>query len=592
MADRVLYQTDDDLSQDNLKNTQYRQNAVDYVERGLTLSNYDSSGLTVDLSSGHCVVDAGSGAAYDVFPDSRSGISLTDSATNDIYVSIDPTTQDSISVSSLTSGTPSDPSVKVGEVDTSADSVSDVNRDPDASFETVSTGETRTTEDFHLDHSQNSPFFPQTLEKSGPITVRPHPHADNPVLTASDVSDVSSVNGVADPFIRYHDGEYVMIHEILAADFTIGYATSPDGLNWTYQSEILADVEHSYPHFFKINGTWYMTPTQRNQDEIRVYKADTFPTSWSLHSTPLSTTYSPGDPQPFKYNGTWFWLIHDETNSNKRLYYHDSWPPGDDSLTEHPSSPVESDPRHFKNAGRPIVSRDQVQIFNRTSGINDYETNSQIITTLDKNNYSASEPATSPVLTQSSRTGAWDENEVHHIDPVMPYVGGTNIVVIDGRDTTNENWKIGIYTISEQPTGPTAATLSSSQTISDKDSGGFQTVTFDERIHDYGSHFDTSNNEYVVPTSGYYKVTLVLTFNLVSDGTRMYGRILEDGNELTRQANTHGDSEQGYNSVVSTITTHFDAGTKIKASAWQDSGGGLDLVGNKGYTSLSVKRVW
>jgi parallel beta-helix repeat protein len=141
MADKVLYQTDDDLSQTNLAASAKRQNAEAYVERGLELQNYDGTGLTVDVSAGHAIISAGSDAAYDVFPDARSGVSLTDSAVNSVYVVIDPTTQDDVTVEARTSGTPANPHLKIGEVDTSADSTTDVARDPDGSFGSVSADE-------------------------------------------------------------------------------------------------------------------------------------------------------------------------------------------------------------------------------------------------------------------------------------------------------------------------------------------------------------------------------------------------------------------------------------------------------------------
>ncbi|WP_435346035.1 Kelch repeat-containing protein [Haloarchaeobius sp. HRN-SO-5] len=134
MADRVLFQGNDKLDEPNLTGVAAKSNQTDYVERGISLTA-DYTNLELDTTSGHAVIATSTGdQAWDVFPDARTALTLTDNAVNEVYLVVDPNAQDALTVDVRTTGTPSDPYVKIGEVDTSADTTSEVNRDPAASF--------------------------------------------------------------------------------------------------------------------------------------------------------------------------------------------------------------------------------------------------------------------------------------------------------------------------------------------------------------------------------------------------------------------------------------------------------------------------
>jgi hypothetical protein len=144
MVDRVLFQTDDALSEQNLAEQRARKNSTDYVERGLTLDpNWTTN--TVNIAAGHAAIRADS-RAYDLFSDARSGVSLpTTSGTTHLYLTFDPANQDDISYHLDTDDSPPlTPSLKIGELDGSAQTVVELNRAPTATFDDV-TASTVTT---------------------------------------------------------------------------------------------------------------------------------------------------------------------------------------------------------------------------------------------------------------------------------------------------------------------------------------------------------------------------------------------------------------------------------------------------------------
>ncbi|MDS0258558.1 hypothetical protein NDI56_03920 [Haloarcula sp. S1CR25-12] len=138
MADRVLFQDTDDLSEQNLTEQRALSNLTDYVERGLGFSA-DYQANTLDIGSGHAIVRDGM-QAYDVFPDARSGLGLASTTgLNYVYLAIQPGTDDDVRYEIESSQTPpSDPSLLVGTVDAGADTSTTSNRAPDGEFQEVS----------------------------------------------------------------------------------------------------------------------------------------------------------------------------------------------------------------------------------------------------------------------------------------------------------------------------------------------------------------------------------------------------------------------------------------------------------------------
>src|SRR5690242_222164 len=75
-----------------------------------------------------------------------------------------------------------------------------------------------------------------------PFALRPEGGADNPVLTARQVSD-REAEFVADPFMVRAGASWQMFFEVMnraTGRGEIGLASSADGLRWSYQGVVLS----------------------------------------------------------------------------------------------------------------------------------------------------------------------------------------------------------------------------------------------------------------------------------------------------------------------------------------------------------------
>jgi hypothetical protein len=132
MTGKIYAQGGDDLSEQNINEAAAIANQSDYVVRGLGLTA-DYANLELDVSAGMCTILYNK-QLYRVFPDAVTK-QLISNETNEIFVRIDPSTQDDVSIAITTDGsTPTDPHLKIGEVDTVTNSKTETNRNPDADF--------------------------------------------------------------------------------------------------------------------------------------------------------------------------------------------------------------------------------------------------------------------------------------------------------------------------------------------------------------------------------------------------------------------------------------------------------------------------
>lgn len=144
MADKAIMQTGDELDETNLKEWLGRANLADYVETGLGFTP-DFTNVVLDIGDGKAVIlDSSTGKGQDitVLPDARTGLALTDNATNHVFLTVDPSVDDGVSYHIDTDNTaPANPSLKVGTVDTSNNTSTELNRDPDHTLENLDVGE-------------------------------------------------------------------------------------------------------------------------------------------------------------------------------------------------------------------------------------------------------------------------------------------------------------------------------------------------------------------------------------------------------------------------------------------------------------------
>lgn len=149
MTDFVYCQNGDWNSGQHLGFLSGRGNAGDYVEEGLEIPNVDYETSQFRLSEGkvYALLDAdtepNTGETRNIllvagWLDERTNLPLAGSGTNHVYISLNYGEQDAPSIDVNTTGDlPSDGSVKIAEIDTGTQTVTEVNRDPDGTFETL-----------------------------------------------------------------------------------------------------------------------------------------------------------------------------------------------------------------------------------------------------------------------------------------------------------------------------------------------------------------------------------------------------------------------------------------------------------------------
>lgn len=133
MADRVIFQTNDTITEDHIQEWIGRANLGDYVEDGLTFTA-DFTNVVLDISNGkaHILENSGHGQDITALPDARTDLALTDSATNYVFLAVNTANNDDIYYHIDTDKTaPSDPSLFIGTVDTANNTTTETNRFPD-----------------------------------------------------------------------------------------------------------------------------------------------------------------------------------------------------------------------------------------------------------------------------------------------------------------------------------------------------------------------------------------------------------------------------------------------------------------------------
>jgi hypothetical protein len=265
-----------------------------------------------------------------------------------------------------------------------------------------------------------------------PFELRAPANKPNPVMTAADVTDIPA-QFVADPFMLQHDHRWHMFFEVLNRDTqrgVIATATSDDALTWTYQRVVLEEPFHlSYPYVFEWQGEHYMIPETLGASALCLYKADDFPTRWSLQHRLIEGQYA--DPSIARFDDVW-WLFtctqpygHDIL----RLYFaRDLVGP----WKEHPRSPViTNDKSRARPAGRILQFNGQLVRFAQDC-VPEYGTRVRAfeIKELSRASYVEVEHQAGPVLSPSGK--GWNAFGMHHVDAHrQPH--GNWIACVDGR---------------------------------------------------------------------------------------------------------------------------------------------------------------
>ncbi len=270
-------------------------------------------------------------------------------------------------------------------------------------------------------------------EGPSPFRVRPSHRIRNPILTPLDITDVRAET-VADPFMLRLGQTWYMFFEVLnqqTARGEIGLAVSADGLSWRYQQIVLAEPFHlSYPYVFEHDNAVYMIPESHEANSVRLYRALSFPTEWSLVCPLLEGGYFV-DSSVVRHEGTW-WMFTDASQNFKhdtlRLFYaHELTGP----WREHPQSPiVEGDAHIARPAGRVLALDGKLIRFGQDdSPTYGRQVRAFEITELTTRGYSERMVSRRPILKPGWR--GWNGLGMHHVDPHRTN-NGTWLVYVDG----------------------------------------------------------------------------------------------------------------------------------------------------------------
>jgi len=268
---------------------------------------------------------------------------------------------------------------------------------------------------------------------SSPFTLEPF--QGGPVLTKDQVIDVRA-DFVADPFMLQHNDRRYMFFEVMNAETKrgeIALATGNDALTWSYQQVVLKEPFHlSYPHVFKFQDAFFMTPETLGAGGVCLYQAHDFPLHWSYVARLLEGEFA--DPTVFKVDDRW-WMFACSTpyqHDTLRLY-HASRLTG--PWTEHPRSPIiTKDRRRARPAGRILNFNNKLFRFAQDclerygSCVRTFE-----ILELTPNSYSEVEIGHGPVLKPSGL--GWNARGMHHID-AHQQSDGSWLACVDGASGT------------------------------------------------------------------------------------------------------------------------------------------------------------
>lgn len=235
-----------------------------------------------------------------------------------------------------------------------------------------------------------------------------------PSISSADVTDVQA-RFVADPFLIRHEDRWTMFFEVLNESTDqgdIGYATSCDGKEWTYQHIVLDEPFHlSYPSVFEHDGEFYMVPESQAADSVRLYRATAFPSEWTYERT-LISGIDFADPTVIQHNGGWFMLIgQPNTHDQLRLFFSDGL---EGPWSEHPASPlVERNAGISRPAGAVIKVDGKIyRLAQDCSWRYGQAVLAFEITQLSKDRYEEAEHPTTVLTAQRNK---WNSYGMHHL---------------------------------------------------------------------------------------------------------------------------------------------------------------------------------
>ncbi len=187
--------------------------------------------------------------------------------------------------------------------------------------------------------------------------------AGKAILTNRDIDDARA-EFVADPFWINVDGVDYIFFEY----FNLGTKQGDIGVarltgdRIEYLGTALDEPFHlSYPQVFRFEDEYFMIPETGAAGNLRLYRADVFPTKWSLVAKLMDGKFY--DPTLFQSGGKW-WLFASTDLKTGRLDLFEAQSPFG-PWQPHPSNPIISSDLHFSRPGGRVV-RDGDKLFRVT----------------------------------------------------------------------------------------------------------------------------------------------------------------------------------------------------------------------------------
>jgi hypothetical protein len=451
------------------------------------------------------------------------------------------------------------------------------------------------------DRSKENPYRTRGVEKSGPISLVPHKSISNPVLFDGSVNDLNA-DFVADPFIVYENGSFWCFFEVKedGGGKAISYAKSPDGLEWSYGEEVIDGSNLlAYPHVFRHDGNWYMTPDNQstgpsNTRDFEIWKSSGFPRNWSVAEEAITDVGS--DPTPFyiEEQNRWYVIVGYTNQSGIHLYYADQgYSIEGRSWTEHPSSTLTGNGNIQGPAGRPIVYDDGIVDIPLQSDPGGF-TRLYRITNISPSSFSMSELSSSPILNKGSSFTGWKSKDMHHVDIMMDGPTGEPIAMVDGADSNN-NFRIGVYTVTDQSTNIAQFETNNANIT---DGGTYQKVGASVgNTPEQPDDLDTGGGFNPI-TTGLYYVELRLKWNFISKTNtsrpftaRIKLRDTQNGNDIVQS--TIQVSEYGFRTMQCSGVFFIPFTGRVEPFASQSSGDDQVITGNNQTNShFLCKRIY
>lgn len=452
------------------------------------------------------------------------------------------------------------------------------------------------------DFSDRWPQFPrQRGEWEMPLNIGPDPTISHPLIDGS----AFGYEGAADPFALVRPGDDV-IHvfaEVLDSPNQLAHWTTPNLRSGFTADSVISGFGSSnslsWPYAFHWDGESYMMPDGESGDKVVFGTADDDTlNSWTVQNRPITdSTGTVNDALAVWVPTSWpsgrWWVFYSDDNNDFRGWYgpesdySDASAPETVNYTEADWSPETGGINRPR--GRPMVYQDGTMDIFGEPNVTSFRV-SELSPSAITWTQNGMDQDMMHGLASDTDGKYWNDNNMHHMDPLLArYSGGG--VLVDGNDgTDNKSYSVTVWRIGE--TWPLRYVLekSSAQTISGDSS--WNKINFTTDVYNPGADWD--GNDFIARVSGYYDFEATVMWGTgvaagdelrVRFGDRTNGGLLREGGR-----NRVADADTGRQSMsVSLQDVYLTEGQQVSVDAWQNSGSGTDIEGFGG--ELSIRRT-